>query len=126
MDLALWIVAILLAVGFAVFGLPKLLIRHEELVEKPHMGWASDFPPVIVKLIGLFEVLAAVTIVLPPLVGVAEWLVPLAAAALVLDMAGALVTHTMRGDAVRSHMPPLVLGLLSLALAIGRFRIEPF
>jgi len=48
-------------------------------------------------------------------------LVPLAALGLALVMAGAAVTHLRIKDPVAMAAPAIVLGLLSLVLAILRF-----
>jgi hypothetical protein len=125
-DLALWIGAALLAVAFAAVGLFKLVTPYESIASRPALGWARDFSPMQVKLIGLVELAGAAGLVLPPLVEVAEWLVPLAAAGLALDMLGAYSTHLRRDDPSKLRVPPLVLGALAIALAAGRYWVEPF
>lgn len=57
-------------------------------VEASGLGWAADFSPGTVKLIGQLEVLAAIGLIVPALLGVAPVLVPLAATGLVLLMVG--------------------------------------
>jgi VIT1/CCC1 family predicted Fe2+/Mn2+ transporter len=124
-DLVLWIVAGVLAAAFALAGATKLLTPREKLLANPNMAWTGDFTAAQVKLIGLVEVLGAFGLVLPPLLDVAEWLVPLAAAGLALTMVGAYSTHVRRNDPPASRIPPIVLGLLALLLAVGRYWIEP-
>jgi VIT1/CCC1 family predicted Fe2+/Mn2+ transporter len=125
-DLLLWIIAIVLAIAFALVGLFKLLTPYDRVAANPSAGWARDFSPAQVKLIGLVELAGAAGLVLPPLLDVAEWLVPLAAAGLALDMLGAFSTHLRRHDPRRLHIPPIVLGVLAVLLAVGRYWIEPF
>lgn len=57
MNLALWIAAIVLAVGFAASGLMKLLVPKDKLVEFGQ-GWAQDVSQSAIRLIGVAEVLA--------------------------------------------------------------------
>ena len=56
MDIALWVVAGILAVVYLLVGAVKLL-RGRALAER--MPWARDFPDVAIRLIGLAEVLGA-------------------------------------------------------------------
>jgi hypothetical protein len=124
-DAVLWIAAVALAIVFALVGAWKLLVPYERLAARPGMSWARDFRPVQVRLIGLLELLGALGLVLPPLLDVAEWIVPLAAAGLAFDMLGALGTHIRRGDPRSLHVPPLVLGALATFVAIGRYFVTP-
>lgn len=126
MDMTLWIVAWVLVAVFAGAGLYKLFVPYAKVAAVPEHGWARGLGPVRVKLIGLLELLGAAGLVLPPLVGVAEWLVPLAAAGLMLDMLVAFATHTRLGDPLAQRVPTLVLGALALAVLIGRSVAAPF
>lgn len=123
MNVFLWIVAGVLALLFLFAGITKLLRPKEQLAEQ--MGWVEDFSPGMVKLIGALEVLAAIGLVVPALVGVAPVLAPLAALGLVLVMVGAIVTHVRRKET-----PMVVVNLVLLALAgivvVGRFGPEQF
>ena len=55
-------------------------------------GWVEDFPARWIKPLGLIEVLAAVGLILPPLVGVLPVLSSLAAVCIMIVMVGAIVT----------------------------------
>src|SRR3712207_7609996 len=79
MNLALWIVAGLLAVVYLVSGIGKLIVPNEKLATAPGGGWVEDFSAGSVKAIGVLEVLAAVGLVLPAALDIAPVLVPLAA-----------------------------------------------
>jgi uncharacterized membrane protein len=124
MDIALWIGAGILAAAFLMAGMMKIITPHEKL--KAQMPWVEDFPSSRVKLIGLVEVLGSVGLILPPLLNVAEGVVPLAAAGLLLTMIGAFATHLRRGDPVSNKVVNFVLGGLALMVAVGRYWIEPF
>ena len=112
MNLALWIVAGLLAVVYLLSGIGKLIVPKEKLAAFPGGGWVEDFSAGTVKAIGALEVLAAVGLVLPAAIDIAPVLVPLAAVGLVLLMAGATITR------IRLHeTTPMVADLVYLALA---------
>jgi len=124
MNVVLWVVAGLLAAAFLAAGLTKVTSPREKLLER--MAWVNDFPQGQVKAIGALEVLGAIGLVLPALTKIAPVLVPLAATGLVLTMAGAVVVHLRRGDGFGAAVPSLVLGLLSLFVAWGRFGAYAF
>ena len=125
MNLSLWIVAGLLAVVYLVAGTAKLIVPKEKLAATPGGGWIEDFSAGSVKAIGALEVLAAVGLVLPAVLDIAPVLVPLAAVGVGLLMAGAMITHLRRHEAVG-----VVLNLAYLALAAfvawGRFGPQSF
>ena len=87
MNLALWIVAIVLAAVFVGSGLMKQFVPKEKLVTSGQ-GWAEDYSSTNIRLIGLAEILGAIGLVLPAAVHIAPILIPLAAIGLVLVMAG--------------------------------------
>ncbi|HEV7657450.1 MAG TPA: DoxX family protein, partial [Mycobacteriales bacterium] len=60
--------------------------------------------------------------VVPAATGIAPILTPIAAVGLALVMAAAVVVHVRRKE---QFVPPLVLGVLSLVLAILRFGPYP-
>jgi uncharacterized membrane protein YphA (DoxX/SURF4 family) len=74
MNLALWIVAIVLAASFAGSGLMKLSVPKDKLV-KAGQGWAQDFSPNNIRLIGFIEVLGAAGLILPAVTHIAPILV---------------------------------------------------
>ncbi len=119
MNTALWILAGLLAVAFAAAGSTKLMTPRVKLAEK--MPWAADATDGQVKAIGSLEAAGALGLVLPPALGIAPVLAPAAALGLALVMAGAVVVHLRRGEGVGAGVPALVLGLLALVVAWGRF-----
>jgi uncharacterized membrane protein YphA (DoxX/SURF4 family) len=119
MNVALWIVAGLLAAAFLAAGLMKALRPREALVGSG-LGWAEDFSPGMVKTIGVLEILAAIGLILPAVLDIAPIFVPLAALGLVLMMIGAAVVHARRGE-FQAIAPSAVLLVLSAFVAWGRF-----
>ena len=119
MDVVLWIIAGLLAVAFLAAGGMKLAQPKVKL-QASGMGWVEDFSPNAVKAVGAVEVLGALGLILPAALDVAPVLVPVAATGLFLMMVGAAVTHVRRSE-LNGIAPSVVLGLLSLIVAIFRF-----
>jgi hypothetical protein len=78
----------------------------------PLPGW-------FLRFIGVTEVLGAIGLILPGLLGIRPGLTPLAAAGLVIIMIGATVV-TLAGGDVALALIPLVVGLLSAFVAYGR------
>jgi uncharacterized membrane protein YphA (DoxX/SURF4 family) len=124
MNLALWIIAIVLAVVFAASGLMKQLVPKDKLV-RFGQGWAQDFSPTNIRLIGLAEVLGAIGLVVPAAVHIAPILVPLAAVGLALVMAGAAAVHARRKEAPMIAVNAVLL-VLAVVVAWGRFGLYSF
>ena len=121
MNVVLWVIAGLLALAFLGAGLTKLLQPKEKLAT--NMGWTDDFSAGVVKTIGALEILAAVGLILPAVLGIATVLVPIAATGLVLLMVGAAITHVRRGE---SQMIVVNLTLLVLAAIVAWGRFGPY
>lgn len=119
MNIALWIAAALLAVAFVVAGMTKLFSSRDQLVK--NMAWVKDSSMAFVRLVGLLEVLGAIGVVVPGAFGVAGWLVPWAAIGLAVLMAGAIVVHVQRGEGFKAAIPAIVLLILAVFVAWGRF-----
>ena len=98
------------------------VVRPKPVPVSAGMGYAADFSDGAIKAIGLIEVIGAVGLILPWLLGMAPILTPLAAVGLALVMAGAVVVHIRHKE---QCAPALVLGPLSLVLAAIRFASWP-
>lgn len=122
MDLALWIIAGLLAAAFLLAGSAKLLLPPARLAQAPGGGWAEDFSPGFVKTLGALEVLGAVGLILPAALDIAPVLVPLAAIGLGIIMVGAAVVMVRRAEPRHALVN---LTYLSLALLVAIFRFGP-
>ncbi|MGB7868030.1 MAG: DoxX family protein [Mycobacterium sp.] len=119
MNLALWIVAIVLAATFAGSGLMKLLVPKDKLVNSGQ-GWAQDYTPTNIRLIGFVELVGAAGLILPAVTHIAPILVPLAAIGLVLVMVGAAMVHARRKEAMNIGVNAVLLAL-AVFVAWGRF-----
>lgn len=126
MNLALWIVAGLLAAAYLFAGGSKLIISREKLATMSTSArWVEDFSAGSVKAIGAVEVLAAVGLVLPAVLDIAPVLVPLAALGLVMIMVGAAITRIRRHE-FKLVVADLTYLVLAGFVAWGRFGPEPF
>jgi uncharacterized membrane protein YphA (DoxX/SURF4 family) len=119
MNVALWIVQVLLAALFLFAGGSKFIMSVEEMTKQmPSLpGWFLHF-------IGVAEILGALGLVLPGLLHVKPGLTPLAAAGLVIIMIGAVALTLMMGD-VTTALFSLVVGILAGFVAYGRWKLAP-
>ena len=117
MDIALWIAQALLAIAFLSTGLTRLRVdRFTYARTRPPMtSYAEDLSDRTYKTIGVLEVLGAIGLVLPRLLGIAPVLTPLAALGFVGLMIGAIVTHLRRGE---RQLIILNIALMLLALFV--------
>ena len=118
MNIALWIIQILLALLFVFAGGTKLYFSPEVLAA---MGPPNQvhLPGLFLKFIGVCEVLGGLGLVLPGLFKIRPQLTSLAAAGLLIIMIGAVVV-TIAGPGVGPAVPAVVIGLLCAFVAYGR------
>jgi uncharacterized membrane protein YphA (DoxX/SURF4 family) len=117
MNIALWIVQVLLAGLFLFAGGLKLVIPTEEMMKQmplPLPGWFLLFT-------GVVELLGAIGLIVPWLLGIRPRLTPLAAAGLVIVMIGATIYTVAAGD-IATALMPMAVGLLAAFVAYGRWR----
>lgn len=119
-NVALWVIQAILALGFVFGGLSKIVQPKEKLAEKFRWFWVNDFSAGAVKLIGAAEVAGGIGIVLPALLNIAPLLTPIAGISLAILMSGALVVHLRRKENSEA-VAPLVLVFVFLFIAYGRF-----
>ncbi|WP_435106209.1 DoxX family protein [Nocardiopsis synnemataformans] len=119
MNVVLWVIAGLLAVTFLLAGLMKVIQSKEKLAASG-MAWTEGFSAGAVKGIGVLEVLGAIGLVLPPVLGVVPILAPLAAAGLGVMMLGAAIVHARRKENQMVAVNAVLL-LLAAVVAWGRF-----
>ncbi len=121
MNIALWVIQVLLAAMFLFAGVLKTFQYERARASLP---WVKDVPRELVTFIGISELLAGLGLLLPALTGILPWLTPLAAAGLALIMLLASGFH-----ASRREWPPIgfnvVLLLLAAFVAYGRFVLMP-
>src|SRR6476661_6993061 len=118
MNIALWVIAGLLAAVFLAAGITKLTQPKEKLATM--MSWTKDRSAGEVKALGALEILAAIGLILPAALHIVPVLVPLAALGLVVVMIGAAFTHARRNE-YQAIGANVVLLLLAAVVVWGRF-----
>jgi uncharacterized membrane protein YphA (DoxX/SURF4 family) len=118
MTVALWIVQGLLALLFLFAGVMKFIMTVEEMTKE------IPLPGAFLRFIGVAEILGAIGLILPGLFRIKPSLTPLSAAGLTVIMIGATVITLMTGAAAMAVFP-LVVGILAVFVAYGRWRVVP-
>jgi hypothetical protein len=125
MNLALWIVAGLLAAVLLV-STSKMFVPREKIAAVGHAGeWVMDFSPGALRAIGTLELLAAAGLILPAALDIAPILVPVTATCVALLFAGAATMRLRRGEKA-TIVPDLIYLVLAVFVAWGRFGPESF
>jgi len=118
LNIALWIAQGLLAAIFLFAGGMKLILPIEEMTKQ------LPLPGLFLRFIAVCEVLGAIGLILPWLLGLRPGLTPLAAAGLVIIMIGATAL-TLATAGITMALIPLVVGILAAFVAYGRWRLAP-
>jgi hypothetical protein len=113
MTVVLWIINVLLALGFTIAGFNKLIRPTSALVDMG-MAWVSDSSALMVRIIGGLELAAALGLILPKATGIAPSLTPLSAIGLAAMMLAAVVVHLNRAESVTA---PMILGGMAVVSA---------
>jgi hypothetical protein len=125
MNLALWIVAGLLAAVLLV-STSKMFVPREKIAAVGHAGeWVMDFSPGALRAIGTLELLAAAGLILPAALDITPILVPVTATCVALLFAGAATMRLRRGEKA-TIVPDLIYLVLAVFVAWGRFGPESF
>ena len=121
MNVALWIVQVLLALMFGFVGATKTFTPVEQLAEQ--MPGAAD-QLALLRFIGISELLGALGLILPAATRIKPGLTPLAALGLAVIMVLAAGTHAMRGE-WSSIITNVVLLAMALFVVWGRTKRVP-
>jgi DoxX-like family len=115
LDIALWVAQGFLALFFLGAGIPKVIGRGID-------RWVGfdDLPRSLTILIGVTEVAGAVALVLPPLVGIFEWLSPLAAIGIAVISLMASGFHIRAAEGLPA-IETALWAVLAASVAIGRW-----
>ena len=119
MNIGLWVLQVLLALAFFAHGC-LFLFPPAAFVEQMN----ATLPRWFQLFLGVAEVLAAVGLTLPGVTRVYPWLVPCAAAGIMIVMISATMFHIMRGE-VSSAIITAVLLLLATSVAYMRWKVLP-
>ena len=122
LNIVLWVVQVLLALMFGMSGFMKATQPIEQL--SAMLPWAAQVSPLLVRFIGISELLGAIGLLLPSLLRIKPVLTPLAAAGLVLVMLFATVFHLSRGESSAIGMNIIIM-LMAAFVAWGRTKKAP-
>jgi putative oxidoreductase len=123
MNTVLWVAQLLLAAMFGFAGVLKSTQPIDVLVQNG-LAWAAQLPVVMVRFIGVSELLGALGLILPAATRIRPQLTPLAALGLLTIMILAMAFHLSRGEAEALPVT-LVLGGLAAFVAWGRTKKAP-
>ena len=115
----LWIAQSLLTALYLFAGSMKFIMPVEAMTQQMPV----PLPVWFIHFIGVAEICGAVGLVLPTLLRIRPELTPLAAAGLIVIMAGAVVLSAM--IALSAAVMPFVAGLLLVFVAYGRTHLAP-
>jgi uncharacterized membrane protein len=118
MNIALWVLQGLLAFAFGMAGNMKAF-SYEKF--KKQAGGTHAPSKNLAFFIGLCEIAGAIGLILPWATGVVPVLTPIAASALALVMILGVGYHLQHKDPFSKAVPALVLFVLSVLVAAGRF-----
>jgi uncharacterized membrane protein YphA (DoxX/SURF4 family) len=118
MNIALWIVQVLLA---ALFGLAGFLHGYQIERAKAQLPWARDMPVAWLRFVGTSEILGALGMILPMATHLLAWLTPLAGIGLaVIQFLAMFTVHIPRKEYAAIPVNSVLL-MLSLFVVIGRW-----
>ena len=118
MNIVLWIIQILLTLLFLFAGGTKLFMSEAALKQMAPPN-SIVLPILLLRFIGVCEVLGALGLILPGVTKIRRGLTPLAACGLLIIMIGAVVT-TVMGLGAAAAITPLVAGVLCAVVTYGR------
>jgi len=119
-NVALWIIQILLGALFLFAGVMKFIMPMEEMQRQMPVALSAAF----IYFIGVAEAAGGLGLILPSALRIKPGLTPLAACGLVIIMAGAVWVGLISPDAKNAIMPAIV-GLLLVFVAYGRSQVAP-
>jgi hypothetical protein len=118
MSVMLWVLQCLLAAVFLAHGL-IFLFPPASMVEL-----LKPVPTAFRMFLGVAEVLAAVGLTLPGITRILPWLIPCAAAGVMVVMIGATIFHTVRGE-LSSAIVTAILLVMATFVAYMRWKVMP-
>ena len=118
MNALLWSLQGLLAAIFTASGLAKISQPKDHLIASGQTG-VAPFPLPVIRVTALCELLGAVGILVPRLVGIAEFLTPAAAGGFAVVMVGAIASHAHLREPRNVALTVAIL-IAAVTVAVGR------
>ena len=119
MDAALWVAVIALAAVLIPSGFVHAVRGKKRSIELGQ-EWANDFTDQQIRLIGAAEIVGSLAVVVFPIIDFIPWVVPIAAAGLMVIGAGAAFVHIRRRDPLANTTVPALLAVIALIVFVGR------
>ena len=122
MNIAIWVVQVLLAVFFILFGFMKAFLPIDSIADQ--MSFVLDVPEALVRFIGVAELAGGLGLILPAITRILPWLTIAAAGGLGTIMILAFIFGVSRGEIPNAVINIVVLALL-VFIAYGRWKLVP-
>lgn len=122
LNIALWVVQVLLAALFLMAGANKTFQSIEELSKM--LPWVAQVPVGLVRFIGISELLGGLGLLLPSILRIKPNLTPLAAIGLAIVMILAAFFHISQGESAVIGMNFIFMAM-ALFVAWGRTKKVP-
>jgi len=119
MNILLWVLQVLLALAFVAHGF-LFLFPPAEIAAQMN----ASLPRWFQLSLGIAEILSGVGLTLPGLSRIQPWLVPAAAAGIMIVMVSATVYHVARNE-ISAALITLVLLAMATFVAYMRWRVAP-
>ena len=117
MDVALWVIQVILALLYSLAAIRKILMIDKVRASQP---WAEEYSDTQLRLVAFSQLLGVLGIILPMLTGVLPWLTPIAAIGFCIIQILAFQLRYRRKE--YGSLPiNVLLFALSLFVAIGRW-----
>ena len=101
-----WVATVWLSLGMLSSGIVQLIKLPEEVRMMTHLG----YPLYFLTIIGVWKMLAVITVLAPKLPLLKEW----AYAGFFFTMSGAVLSHLAMGDAAMEFFGPVLLLVLTV------------
>ena len=121
MNVTLWASQIILA-AFLMMGTVMKFLPIEKI--SVMMPWTGQVPVLIVRLLGIIDLLGAIGLILPALLRIKPQLTPWAAVGIMVLMFCAIIFHVSRGEASVIGVNVFAI-LVALFIAWGRVKKVP-
>ena len=122
LHIILWVAQIILGGMFIMAGTMKSTQPIVDLSKS--VPWTANVPSVLVRFIGVSELLGGIGLILPSLLRIKPILTPVAAIGILLIMVFALVYHIMNGETNVIGIN-IAFGLVAAFIAWGRLKKAP-
>jgi uncharacterized membrane protein YphA (DoxX/SURF4 family) len=122
MNASLWTLQVLLAVVFAASGAAKISRSKDRLMASGQTG-VAPFPLPVIRVTAFCELLGAIGIVVPRVVGIATFLTPAAAVGFAIVMVGAIGSHAYLREPRNVALTTLIF-VAAVTVAIGTATIR--